>query len=77
MLWLSVPHFVGSAAIQALPPQDPRQTAHLIVGKQRLLNLLGVGRGFVSECISLAKTKALGMPHLHKKGFQVLLDKSL
>lgn len=45
--------------------------------KQRLLKPVGSGRGFQSECTSLAGANVLGMPYLHEEEFQVLTGHDL
>lgn len=37
----------------------------------------GLSRDYPDECAALAGVWVLGMPHLHKKGFQVHLDTTL
>lgn len=53
------------------------ETAHFNRGNQGYLNLWGVNRGYLSESTSLARARVLGMPHLHKEKFQLLLDMTL
>jgi hypothetical protein len=38
---------------------------------------VGLSRGYQGECTSLASVGVLGMPHLHKKELQVLLEMTL
>jgi hypothetical protein len=46
----------------------------LLRGKKEFLNLWGWSRGYEDECPSLARARALGLPHLHKEERQVLLE---
>ena len=59
-------------------PEAASVRQSILMGEQRLLKTFGgVRRGYQGECTSLARARVLGMPHLHKEEFQVLLDMTL
>jgi hypothetical protein len=70
-----VTRVASDQAVMSAARTDSWETAPM--GEQRLLrNLWGVGRGFWSECTSLAWGRVLGS-HLHKEEFQVPMDMTL